>query len=108
MTPPTLVRVVRLDCQRGGEKTKVWDPRIPGHCPKTIKPLPPCNLFPSSPSTYFLTGLPPSPKRNQPITHNPQDTVPSNEKDKRKIKPNNLLKHERGNHKMKRNKLDLT
>ena len=36
MTPPTLVRVARLDCQQGGEKTRDWHPRIPGLCPKTI------------------------------------------------------------------------
>ena len=34
VTPPTLVRVVRLDCQQGGERTKVWHPRISGLCPK--------------------------------------------------------------------------
>jgi hypothetical protein len=36
MTPPTLVRVVRIDRQRGGEKTKAQDPRILGSCPKTV------------------------------------------------------------------------
>jgi hypothetical protein len=62
-TPPTLVRVIGLDCQRGGEKTRVWHPGSPGLRPKTI---PPCSTppFPSPLTHFLLTSLPRHPTKS--------------------------------------------